>query len=376
MRIGNTDIGEDELCTASIWLDRRLTGAAEKDREAIEALAGQLPLQPSPSPLRRWSDHLRYRLGEAGSRRDRMKLLRIALRPFTLDYRRDLIEPTLRALSSLPGGSAPRPVRLLLRVDEFPHYLSAEGDRRYGPKRFAEFHEVLSTAGVAYALAALPRVARSPLSPNRLGSRALEAGEIDMLKQLKAEGVELALHGCDHRTRHASPHRHSELSGLDPVATRQLLDEATAELAQHGIVPRVFVAPFNRFDASQLELLGRRFDVVCGGPESIHQLGFQLTPQWRSNCIYLPSYAPFYGTAAQMVNPVRSLIERQPGIWVPLVLHWEWEQGDDWAALRRLAELIAPHTAPWSDLLGSAERARSALEAGSNAPVADGGDAR
>ncbi|HLI32012.1 MAG TPA: DUF2334 domain-containing protein [Solirubrobacteraceae bacterium] len=353
-----------------------MSGAAGKERELVEAFAGMLHRRRNFPELRAWSDHLRYRFAEVGSRSSANGLLGAVLRPFALDYLCDLLEPLLQARRSLLGDAALGPARLLVRVDEFPHYLSAGHDRRFGSERFAEFHAVMRSAGVPYALAVLPRVAHEPLCSRPLGSRPLEHAEVELLGQLKSEGVELALHGRDHRTRNASPHHHSELSGLDRAATEQLLDEAMAELEQHSISPRVFVAPFNRFDAAQLELLGRRFAVVCGGPESIRQLGFQPTPQWRSCCIYLPSYAPFYGAAEQMLSAVSTLIAREPGIWVPLVLHWEWEQGDDWSSLRRLVDLIAPFAVPWSQLLDAAERVGWAPGGGSLAGERDGGDPR
>ena len=89
--------------------------------------------------------------------------------------------------------------------------------------------------------------------------------------------------------------------------TEQLLDDALAELARHEIRPDVFVPPYNRFDARQFEALARRFAVVCGGPESIGLMGFQRTPQWRGETVYLPSYAPVYGRAARVLARGRAL---------------------------------------------------------------------
>ena len=145
-----------------------------------------------------------------------------------------------------------------------------------------------------------------------------------MLRRLSAEGVGLALHGRDHRTRSASPRRHSELCGLSHAQTEQLLTDALGELAPHGIDPWVFVPPYNRFDADQLELIARRFRVVCGGPESIGTFGFHSSPQWRGQAVYLPSYAPLYGTAAEVLPAIERAIERGDGLWLPVVLHWGW----------------------------------------------------
>ena len=48
------------------------------------------------------------------------------------------------------------------------------------------------------------------------------------------------------------------------------------------------------------------------------------------------------------------------------MLHTSWEQEDDFASLKQLAELIAPFTASWEELL--AEVDRSALATRSGAP--------
>ena len=84
-------------------------------------------------------------------------------------------------------------------------------------------------------------------------------------------------------------------------------------------------------------MLARRFAVVCGGPESVGLLGFQRTPLWRGEAVYLPSYQPLYGHAREQVLPAaQRLIERNIGVWAPIVLHWGWEADEDWLALERL----------------------------------------
>ncbi len=127
---------------------------------------------------------------------------------------------------------------------------------------------------------------------------------------------------------------------------------ALAELAGAGISTEVFVPPYNRFDAAQLGPLAERFQIVCGGPESIGQLGFQSTPQWRGETVYLPAYAPFYGRAAEVRPAVERAIEARWGLWVPIVLHWGWEAEDGWTDLEELARLLAGYASPWPDFIG------------------------
>jgi hypothetical protein len=343
----------EQLRTARLLFDRELEAGtvSEQDLAAPEVSAATRVARV-PSPPRRILQRVRYKLGR-------------------LDFERDVLEPLASARRAVLGEHAAayeaRP-RFLVRVDEFPHYLAWDDPARFGTERFVRFHEILEAAGVPYLIAVLPRVSRAPLSPTGMDSRPLADEEVATLRRLAGDRVTFGLHGLTHRTRFASPRRHSELCGLDAAETEALLDAGLAELAEWGIAPDVFVPPYNRFDAAQLELLARRFAVVCGGPESIGTVGFQRSPQWRGDSVYLPSYLPFYGHAAEILPAVQRAIAAAVGGWIPIVLHWGWEADAGWRDLERLVRAIATYTDPWEDLLTAVARSRDGLrldEAGS-----------
>lgn len=276
-----------------------------------------------------------------------------------LDYEKQVVAPQQAARRAVLADRAEGGPRFLVRVDEFPHYRAWDDPERFGAAAFERFHEIMAGAGVPYLIAALPRLSREPLSPQALGSRPLEDGEVEVLRRIAGEGVTLGLHGLDHRTRYSSPRRHSELCGLDARATDELLQRALAELAGHGLpAPEVFVAPYNRFDASQFEVLGRRFEVVCGGPESVGTVGFHRTPQWRGETVYLPSYAPFYGHAAEVLAALDRAERGLAGLWTPVVLHWGWEAEVGWRELERLAARMAGLATPWGEFLEAVKQSR------------------
>ncbi len=280
-----------------------------------------------------------------------------------LDFNQSVAAPFLAARNEVLGEYTGTP-RLLVRVDEFPHYLAWDDPERFGTGPYARFHEIMRSEGVPYLLAVLPRVSREPLEPAGTDWRALEQTEVEMLHRVSDEGVALGLHGLDHRTRYASPRRHSELCGLSTEQTERLLDEGLEELARHDIHPKVFVPPYNRFDAIQYALLARRFRIVCGGPESIGLMGFQRTPLWYGDAVYLPAYEPFYGSAQELLPAVGRVAESAPGLWVPLVLHWGWEAEAGWGELQRLASAIAPYAVAWDELLAAIDRSREGLPPG------------
>jgi hypothetical protein len=347
-------MNEDELRTARLLFDAELASGrvADADLRRTE-VARAVRVSGIPAPPGRVIAQLRYKLGSAHE-------------TMGLDYRRAVLETAIAARASVLGTAAPGPPRFLIRVDEFPHYRAFDPqDERFGTECFERFHATLAGANVPYLIAVLPRVSREPLSPAATGSRALTREEVALLGRIPSEGVALALHGRDHRTRYASPRRRSELGGLDVADTEALIDGGLGDLAALGIEPDVFVPPYNRFDARQLAVLARRFAIVCGGPESIGRLGFQSTPQWRGQAVYLPSYGPFYGRAGTMLSAVEELIARRAAVWVPIVLHWEWEQEAEWRDLERLCALLAPYTSRWEDFVAALKRSATALSVGS-----------
>lgn len=329
---------EERLRTARLLLDGEIGGAAVDDADPrIARMAAKLRAPRASRPPVR-------------------SLQRALLRLGALDWSRSIERPLVAARRAALGDSAPAPPRFLVRVDEFPNYRAFDAEGEYGVRAYRRFHEVMREADVPYLIAVLPFVSCDPLDPRGRHSRPLTSDERAMLRVLPGEGVAFALHGRDHRTRFASPRRHSELCGLDASDTCRLLDEALSELKSLGIEPRVFVAPYNRFDAGQLSLLAQRFDIVCGGPESVGTLGLHSTPQWWGRCVYLPSYPPFYGRASEILPAAAEAVERQTGLWYPVTLHWEWEQRDSFRSLARLADLIAPYTASWDRFAAAARR--------------------
>jgi Uncharacterized protein conserved in bacteria (DUF2334) len=332
------DHGHDQPATARLLFDAELE-AGTLAPEALDVAAVRRATRVRripPLPLRR-AAQVRYKFGK-------------------LDFESGVMGPLLSARRAALGDRGEVAPRLLIRVDEFPHYLAWDEPERYGTHAFERFHEILAGAGVPYLVAVLPRVSHDPESPAASGSRPLRDDELSMLARIRGEGASLGLHGRDHRTRYTAPTRHSELCGLSIAQTEELLDQAVAELVPHGIRPEVFVPPYNRFDARQYPVLARRFAVVCGGPESIGTMGFQTSPQWRGMSVYLPSYRPLYGTAAQALPTVERAIERGAGLWLPIVLHWGWEMRDDWQALHRLVTRIAPYAARWEDFHAAVAR--------------------
>ncbi len=258
-----------------------------------------------------------------------------------------------------PTGETGGAPRVLLRVDEFPHARAFYSGGRFGTEAFRRFHAVLAEAGIPYLLAITPRVSRDYLDPDVAEWRPLEDAEVETMRELAAEGVVFALHGLDHRTLHSSPRRHSELCGLSPAATEERIDTALRSFADLGLATPVFVAPFNRFDAAQYDVLASRFGVVCGGPESIRLLGFATTPVRRGEAVYLPSYPPLYGHAAEVAGEVERLAALEAAPWAPATLHWGWETEDDFEALRRLCAVLSGRAAAWTELLAAVESSRT-----------------
>jgi len=269
-----------------------------------------------------------------------------------------VIDPAVRARRAVLGAAADGPPRVLLRMDEYPHWLAAREPARFGDDAFAPWREIMAAAGCAHLVAVVPRIADDPEQKTG-GARDLTDVELARLRQLAADGVVFGLHGYEHRTRFAHPRLHTELGHRSRAGVGALLDQALGVLSRRaGIRPQVLVPPFNTFDAFQYRELAARFPVVTGGPESILRMGFHATPTWRAGSVYLPAYPPLYGTAAEVLPVLDQQLAADTGLWTPVVLHWGWEAQRGWRDLELFAEMIAPYAVPWNTFLDAVERTR------------------
>lgn len=284
------------------------------------------------------------------------KLQRFAMKRGAYDFERRNLQPLAAAREAVLGEAAAGPPRFLVRVDEFPIAGAYDENPRH-LEDLDRFHAVMSEAGVPYLMAVSSGVARDYLDPSASDSRSLSDRELAALERLRSDSVAFAQHGFDHRTRDARPRHRAELAGLSPERLHELLDAGAARLAEAGIRPSVFVPPFNRFDASQYDLLAERFEVVCGGPESIAMLGYHRTPLWRGEAVYMPAYEPFYGRAAAVTEAVDRAVAAQAALWIPVVLHLSWEADSDWADLKRLALRLSSHARAWDEFARTARPA-------------------
>jgi hypothetical protein len=302
------------------------------DRPEVTAAVRERPI---PSPLARM-------------------VQRFAVKRGSLTFAGDSVAPMLKARAAVLGADAAGPPRFLVRVDEFPQAYAWDDPDRYGTPGFARFHEILTEHEVPYLVAALPHVPRSFLDPTETEWRHLDLDEIALLERLRDEPhVSFGLHGLDHRTRFANPRKHSELGGRPIPELEERLWRGHAALAQHGIEPDVFVAPFNRFDASQYATLAARFEVVTGGPESIATMGWHPSPLWRGDAVFLPAYAPLYEHARVVAPAAAQLIEQQAGLWIHVVLHWGWESDDGWDDLIALCRVLRGYARSWEEFLAA-----------------------
>lgn len=332
---------EDERRTARLLFSEELAEGAvdEADLVAEPAVRAAVRDRGIPGLPRRFAQAARRRLGR-------------------LDAWEEFTAPAVAARRAVLGAAADRPPRILLRMDEYPHWLAEREPERFGDAAFAPWRDLLAAAGCRHLVAVLPRPAADPEAPAG-PSRDLLDAEVTRLHQLRSDGAAFGLHGEEHRTRSSNPHRHSELGRRRPSEVAALVDRARDRLAARaGIAPRVLVPPFNTVDADAWPTLAARFDVITGGPESVLRLGLHPTPSFRDGAVYLPVYPPLYGSAVDVGPALERHLEAATGLWTPVVLHWGWEAHQGWTALERLVHRIAPYAADWEDFLDAVEKSR------------------
>jgi hypothetical protein len=208
--------------------------------------------------------------------------------------------------------------RFLVRVDDFPAH-----DRDNSV--FLEFHSIMSEHKIPYLLGVTPNLASNPLDPSGKSLRGMTDADITVLRRVCGDGVDLALHGFTHRMR--QPNLRSELSGVPEPELRGMLEEALRRFAEWGLPdPIAFIPPFNSVDLAGVRVISDYLSVLCGGPESIHSLGFRACPETFEGMEYWPSMFPAYGHARSVSAYVRSTAKRKCRYLVPITLHWRWEK--------------------------------------------------
>lgn len=324
----------------------RLLFAAELEAGTVDPaaidrpeVASALSSKPVPSAVARGYQRLLVRRGQLG-------------------YEQTTVPVLMAAREAVLGPAAAGPPRPLIRVDEFPHAQGFDERGEHGLELFRRLHATLVEAGVPYLLAVSPRVARDYLDPAGTVSRPLSDAEHDLLLEARRDGVTFALHGLDHRPHRAGPRRHAEWEGYSAEELEERLELALAELAEAGVLPRVLVPPFNRFDARSWPVLAKRFDVIAGGPEGVARMGYHHAPLFRGEAVYLPASAPLYGYGHEAAPALARLRAREAALWVPIVLHTGWEARDDGAGLRELARTATGLDASWERFLDTTVSAR------------------
>ncbi len=287
---------------------------------------------------------------------------RVAMKTGLLDFQTRFLSRVGRARADLLGSAGEGPPRFLLRVDEFPDSRALDDGRERWRTATKTFHETLAAEGVPYLMSIVSQYTHLPLDPTASGGQALADEDRTLIEQMRRDGVTFAQHGASHRTRAADPRHRSELCGLDAQQTEALIMAGRQRLAEVGIVPRVFVPPFNRFDRRQFPILARHFDVIGGGPENVPILGLHGGPVWWDDAVFLPCYPPLYARAGELPPAIDRVLTLAPGAWVPMVLHVSWEL-HGFRDLAVFARKVAPYAASWDELLDAVELSRNPVAA-------------
>jgi glycosyltransferase involved in cell wall biosynthesis len=226
----------------------------------------------------------------------------------------------------------------LLRVDDFPEWTYSASD-------FLVFHNILQKAGIPYLLASTPRPSLNPTKYKNNRFREWTDEEIKVLRQVKNEGVEIALHGLHHQKTH--PVELTEIAGSPESLLRLQINEGLKRFEEIDIHPEIYVPPFNTLDRSNWFVLSEYFRVVCGGPESVRFLGFPCIPLFIKNSLFLPSFYPFYTKSKEVIPFLKNNF---PGI-ISICLHWGWEAKDNFTNLIKFAEIFSGKIRSWPELL-------------------------
>lgn len=236
--------------------------------------------------------------------------------------------------------------RLFLRVDDFPAW-NETMDSFISESEFLVFHDVLARHRIPYLIAVTPQPCVRPLDHREKRTQQLTVAQQETLRTAIRSGASVGLHGVTHRTRTDSTH--AEFWEMDNDFFEEQIRYGHLELERMtGVRPRVFVPPFNRITTTQLNLLTKRFAVVCGGPESVRLLGYRWDCEQLTNgSLYLPSYRPYYGRAHEILRGLAYPIATDV---LCITLHWEWERRRGYSELESLCGAIRDRVQSWEKL--------------------------
>jgi predicted deacetylase len=226
----------------------------------------------------------------------------------------------------------PRPAQYLLRFDDLCPTLSLDRWQRFVPL----FEEFL----LQPILAVVP--------DNR--DAQLERGPVDpefwnRMKALEDAGATIALHGYQHLCTSAGRslvplHRHSEFAGVPLDTQRDWIQTGLSILRDHGLNPRVWVAPRHGFDRNTLLALRQ---------EGIKLLsdGLARVPFVRDGLTWIPQ---------QLWSPV----EKPAGLWT-ICIHPNSAQGSQVNRLRAFLNRYAAQFTSVNRIVSELEPAQLGL---------------
>ncbi len=238
--------------------------------------------------------------------------------------------------------------RFLLRIDDFPAPSSSS-------RNFLRVHEIFKKRGISYLLAVTPFFSRAE------NNGFLTDEEIEILKTCKNEGAAMALHGFTHSKNASRPN--SELSGMPLSEFKIWLTKAKTALGRHDLHPMAFVAPFNSYDPISTPELTSQFTFLCGGPESVHCLGYRIGPAFLGESLYLPSYRGAYDIHSGNLQRLRELGARARGLVIPVTIHWANGERDNFRGFEELARFLEGKTINWNAYAGEIRESTAFLRA-------------
>lgn len=225
--------------------------------------------------------------------------------------------------------------KYLLRVDDFPHWKEKTDN-------FKKFLEIMEKYETPFLLGVVPLLSLDHHNPLNKKFHQLKSEEISILSHPL---IEIALHGFTHQTLRLK--FHSEFIGLSEIETEKCIKKGIEKLSLYGLKPVAFIPPFNTINIENYKAIKKYFNIICGGSEGIKYFGFKISPVYISGSLYIPSYRPLCSSAKMIAD----FIERfKPEGILPITLHWHGEIGDDFAGVKRLANLIKGKTIRWENI--------------------------
>ncbi|MGD9202648.1 MAG: hypothetical protein PVI26_13885, partial [Chitinispirillia bacterium] len=187
------------------------------------------------------------------------------------------------------------------------------------------------------------------------GQDLINKSNQQIINRISSACGEIGVHGYSHTGKYG-PYD-SEILQLSFPELDSLFHIKYGGIFSQNRNPSVFIPPFNAISWEQVLYLSKKFDIICGGPESARFTNYLFGPIALNNgSIYFPCFFPFYGSSSDMLNSSFQNLVRNSKAPLCLTFHLHTEALDGFFSLKKCMTIFKNYIHAWEELIRMKDR--------------------